>query len=182
MPTLYLVRHGRAAADWESDLDPGLDSSGREQAQAAAATLAPLGPLHLIVSPMARTRETAAPLAEAWRIAPVVEPRVSEIPSPALDLNARGRWLRELAGRNWSELDPDLRAWRADVLAALNEATEDTVVVTHFIAINVAAGAATGNDRVVGFSPDYCSVTILRTTANGLELVRHGAQGQTRVL
>ncbi|MFL6623822.1 MAG: histidine phosphatase family protein [Sulfurifustis sp.] len=182
MPTLYLVRHGRAAANWESDLDPGLDPSGHEQARAAAATLAPLGPLRLLVSPMARTRETAAPLAEAWRIAPIIEPRVSEIPSTALDLKARGRWLREIALRNWADLDPRLRTWRANVLTALNEATEDVVVVTHYIAINVAAGAATGNDRVVSFNPDYCSVTILRTTGKGLELVQHGAQGQTRVL
>jgi broad specificity phosphatase PhoE len=43
MPTLYLVRHGRAAARYDEDHDPGLDDIGRRQAQAAADRLAPLG-------------------------------------------------------------------------------------------------------------------------------------------
>ena len=86
MPLLYLVRHGRAAASWDADTDPGLDAGGHAQAQAAAEALASLGPLGLVVSPMARTRETAAPFARAWRVEPRIEPRVSEIPSPTTDL------------------------------------------------------------------------------------------------
>ena len=37
MTRLYLVRHGRAAAGWDTDPDPGLDEIGRGQAQAVAA-------------------------------------------------------------------------------------------------------------------------------------------------
>ena len=182
MPTLYLVRHGRAAAGWDSDVDPGLDDLGREQAQRAAATLAPLGPLDLLASPMARARETAAPLALSWRREPRVESRVSEIPSPIADLGARGRWLRDIVARNWAELDAPLQRWRADLLAALATLTSDTVVVTHYIAINVAVGAATSDDRVVNFRPDHCSITMLQNTGGQLTLVQHGAEGATRVL
>ncbi len=182
MPTLYLVRHGRAAAGWDADTDPGLDATGHAQAQTLAESLAPSGPLDLIASPMARTRQTAAPLARTWGLEPRIEPRVSEIQAPMADLTARGRWLRELGARAWPELDEPLRRWRADVLAALLETQRDTVVVTHFIAINVAMGAAIGDERVVGFSPDYCSVTILRRVGDRLTLVQAGAQGATRVL
>jgi broad specificity phosphatase PhoE len=182
MPTLYLVRHGRAAASWDSDTDPGLDALGREQAALVAQSLAAFGPLDLIVSPMARTRETAAPLAQAWGLDPRIEPRVSEIPAPMTDLKARGRWLREIGARTWPELDEPLRRWRAEVLAALTAAERDTVVVTHYIAINVAAGAATGDERVVSFAPDYCSVTILRRLGDRLTLVQSGAEATTRVL
>ena len=182
MPTLYLVRHGRAAAGWDSDLDPGLDDLGREQAQRAAATLAPLGPLDLLASPMARARETAAPLALSWRREPRVDARVSEIPSPIADLGARGRWLRDIVARNWAELDAPLQRWRADVLAALATLTSDTVVVTHYIVINVAVGAATANDRVVSFRPDNCSVTTLHHDGGRLELIELGSEGETRVL
>lgn len=182
MSTLYLVRHGRAAASWDSDADPGLDALGREQAQRAAAALAPLGPLSLLVSPMARTRATAAPLAAAWKVEPRLEPRVSEIPSPVKDLKARGHWLREIAGRRWRELDEPLRRWRADMLGALTELESDAVIVTHYVAISLAVGAAVNDDRVVSFGPDYCSVTILRTTADRLALVQLGAQAATKVL
>jgi broad specificity phosphatase PhoE len=182
MPTLSLVRHGRAAAAWDGGHDPGLDDLGRAQARDMARLLAPLGPMMTIVSPMARTCETAAPLAAAWGAEPRIEPRVGEIPSPTPDLKARGQWLREVAGRVWPELDQPLRDWRARVLAALAEVANDTVVVTHYIAINAAAGAATGDDRVVNFRPDYCSITVLRHTGNALALVRRGNEGATRVL
>ena len=36
MPRLTLVRHGRAAAGWGDDLDPGLDDLGRAQAESVA--------------------------------------------------------------------------------------------------------------------------------------------------
>ena len=179
MATLYLVRHGRAAAGWDSDLDPGLDALGQEQARSLVQRLAPA---ELIVSPMARTRETALPLAAAWQVEPRIEPRVSEIASPVSGLERRGKWLREIAVRDWPQLDEPLQQWRGQVLAALAELERDTVVVTHYIAINVAVGAAAGDDRVVNFRPDHCSVTVLRSTGGKLELVRRGAEAATRVL
>jgi broad specificity phosphatase PhoE len=182
MPILYLVRHGRASAGWDADADPGLDPEGRAQAQAVAEKLAPLGPLPLVVSPLARTRETAAALARTWNVEPRIEPRVGEIPSPMQDLKERGQWLRVIATRRWPGLEDTLAQWRADAIAALTALATDTVVVTHFIVINVALGAATGDDRVVHFSPDYCSVTRLRVEDGKLVLVERGAEGRTRVL
>lgn len=182
MPVLYLVRHGRAAAGWDSDPDPGLDETGHEQARAMAESVAALGPLDLAVSPMRRTRETAAPLETLWGVEARVEPRISEIVSPTDDLRARGRWLRDIASRPWVELDGTLRQWRDDVLSVLLETETDTVFVTHFIAINAAVGAATGKDRVVHFRPDHCSVTVLGHDGAGLSLQRLGAEAHTRVL
>jgi broad specificity phosphatase PhoE len=182
MPTLYLVRHGRAAAGWDSELDPGLDALGREQAQSLVRELARLAPMDLIVSPLARTRETAAPLAAAWQVEPRIEPRVGEVPSPVSGLKERGEWLREVARRTWPEMDETLRRWRAQVLAALAELTSDAVVVTHYIAINAAVGAATGDDRVVNFQPGYCSITALQSGVGSLTLIRRGAEAATRVL
>lgn len=182
MPTLYLVRHGRAAAGWDTDPDPGLDELGRAQAHAVADTLAARGPLDLIVSPMMRTRETAAPLAYAWGIVPRIEPRVSEIPAPGVDLAARGRWLRKVAARRWTELDEALRSWRDDVLDALAQTTRAAVIVTHYIAINAAVGAATADDRVVSFGPAHCSVTVLRNNEGRLRLICRGEEADSHVL
>src|ERR1700694_1163169 len=118
MSRIYLVRHGRAAADWGAHVDPGLDDVGRAQAEAMAGELAPQGPLPLIASPLRRTRETAAALERRWRIAARIEPRVGEIPSPVEDLAGRGDWLRGIMQRRWPELEEPLQRWGAAVIEA----------------------------------------------------------------
>ena len=82
MTRLYLVRHGRASAGWDTDPDPGLDEIGVRQAKQAAARLSAHGPLPIITSPLLRCRQTAAELARLWHVEPRVEPAVGEIPSP----------------------------------------------------------------------------------------------------
>src|SRR5438105_1047082 len=119
MSRIYLVRHGRAAADWGSHVDPGLDEVGRAQAEAMSERLAANGPLPLIASPLRRTRETAAALERRWETRARIEPRVGEIPSPVEDLAARAEWLRGIMACRWPELDPSLRCWRDAVIEAL---------------------------------------------------------------
>ena len=175
MVKLYLVRHGRAEAGFGEAMDPGLDALGREQAQAVAATLAPLGPLNIVSSPLKRARETAAPLAGSWNRAPVIEPAVAEIPSPkGMTLEERIVWLRNLMGGSWRDVPRDLAQWREHCIATAAALAQDTVVFSHYVAINVLAGAAMGDDRVVAFSPDNCSVTVLETNGTTLTLVEKG--------
>ena len=182
MARLYLVRHGKAAAGWDADTDPGLDDLGREQAERIAAALAPLGRLTLISSPLRRARETAAPLERRWSTIARIEPRIAEIPSPVEDLAARSAWLSSVMQQPWAALDPALQAWRQRLLDALAGIREDTVLATHFIAINVAFGQATGDDRVVCFRPENASCTVIETEGGALRLIEAGAEGAGRVL
>lgn len=179
MARLLLIRHGKAAAGWDQDLDPGLDALGREQAEAMAAALAARGPLPILVSPMRRTRETAAPLERVWSPA-LVEPAVSEVPSPATDLAQRRAWLTALMGRRW-RVDDDLAGWRGALLSRLCAIREDTAIVSHHIALNVAVGAATGDERVICFHPDHCSVTELETDGRTLRLLALGREAATEI-
>ena len=79
---LLLVRHARPAVPWDSHPDSGLDATGRAQADALATDLG-AGPARpLVVSPLRRTRETAAPLAALWGVEPDVRSAVGEIPAP----------------------------------------------------------------------------------------------------
>jgi hypothetical protein len=48
---------------------------------------------------------------------------------------------------------------------------EDAVVVSHFVAINVAVGRAIGDDRVVCVRPGSGSRTVLDTAGGALRLV-----------
>jgi broad specificity phosphatase PhoE len=178
---LYLVRHGRAAAGYDADEDPGLDEVGRGQAEAMADALNPIGPLPVVVSPLRRTRETAAALERAWGVMAAVDPAVGEIPSPVADLSARGVWLRSVLESTWSDLHEDQQSWRERVQGRLLSFATDTVVVTHFVAINVAVGMANGDDRVVCCMPDNCSITIVDVDGDALGLVELGVQAQTVV-
>ena len=179
MPRLYLVRHGKAAAGFGESMDPGLDEKGQSQAEAAAARLAPLGPLPILTSPLKRTRETAAPLAALWKQTPAVEEAVAEIPSPkGMTLEGRVAWLRKLMAGSWRDAAYDLAAWRESLVATLAAIETDTVIFSHYVAINVAAGAALGDDRVVVFSPDNCSVTVFDVSDNGLQLVEKGHEAE----
>lgn len=179
---LRLVRHGRAAGTFAEVHDPGLDPVGLEQALGLAERLAPLGPLPLVASPLRRTRETAAPLERVWGRIARIEPAVAEIPSGAMGLTERGEWLRRIMAGDWDQVEPGLRTWRESVVAALLALGEDTVVVTHYIAINVAVGHAVGSDRVNLFSPDHCSVTVLDVEDGRLRLVARGDEAVTRAL
>jgi broad specificity phosphatase PhoE len=131
MPRLYMVRHGRAAAGFGESTDPGLDAVGKAQAEEAAAHLRSLGPLAILTSPLARARETAAPLAEVWSREPVIEPAIAEIPSPTEDLPARVEWLRQFMAGSWRGVTPSLAGWRESAIAALLSRREDTVIFSH---------------------------------------------------
>ncbi len=174
MPRLYMVRHGRATAGFGESMDPGLDEHGKSQAEKTAARLRPLGPLAILSSPLARTRETAAPLARLWGREPAIEPAVAEIPSPTDNLLERVAWLRQFMAGSWSNAPPRLAAWRESAISALLSQRENTVIFSHYVAINVAVGFAQCDDRVIVFSPENCSVTIVDVEGGKLRLIEKG--------
>ncbi len=93
MVQLIFVRHGQPewVRDGRSSNDPPLTELGRLQAEAAAAHLAASATpsTELVVSPLRRAIETAAPIAEALGLTPTVEP-----------------WLAEIAGPEWWDGSP----------------------------------------------------------------------------
>jgi broad specificity phosphatase PhoE len=179
---VILVRHGEASAAWGDDPDPGLSELGARQAVAVADALAGTGPLAVVTSPLRRCRQTAAPLAARWGVEPVVDPAVAEIPSPpGVDVAQRPTWLLSLADGTWGDADPTTRRWRDDVVDALVARPVDTVVFSHFVAINVAVGAATGDDRVFVARLANCSRTVLDVVGGRLHLVELGEVADSRI-
>jgi broad specificity phosphatase PhoE len=190
MPRIFLVRHAKPAAAWGDDPDPGLDALGATQATAVGQHLAKaIAQAPVYTSPLRRCRETAQPLCELWQCAGTVLPSVAEIPSPPLDAAARREWLTAGMRGTWRDLHDrappgaiDYLQWRRSVIDALLTTRHDCVIYSHYIAINVAVGAAQGRDDVLRFRPDHASVTILDATARGLQLVELGREAQTDVL
>lgn len=182
MTRLYLVRHGRATGGWDVDPDPGLDELGQQQALAVAERLAPLGPLAVLSSPMRRCQETSAPLAGRWGASITIEPAVTEIPSPdGYALNERIEWLRNAMAGEWAALGPYYTAFRDSIAERLVRCPVDTVVFSHYIAINAAIGTAIGDDRLVIRALDNCSVTVLDVVDGRLEFVEGGHEADTLI-
>lgn len=147
-----------------------------------ADTIAPLGPLQLVASPLQRCRETAAVLGDRWGASARIEPRMAEIPSPeGVPMGKRIDWLRQAMAGTWTSLGPRYTDFRDGVAGFLTSLTTDTVITSHFVAINAAIGAATNNDAVVIRSLDNCSITVLDVTDGVLALVQTGHEADTLI-
>jgi broad specificity phosphatase PhoE len=189
MKRLYLIRHGRPASTWGGgDADPGLDETGRGQAEAARDWLLALPPgerpERVVSSPQRRCRETALPTAEALGVQIVVDPTVGEIPTPAALAEAeRAGWLRSAFQGTWGEIEGDLDylAWRTAIVESLLQ-RGSTAVFSHYVAINAVVSALAGDDRVMVFRPDHTSITVLETNGEALNLVMRGREAATGVL
>ncbi len=172
--TIYLVRHGRAAAGVE-ELDPGLDAVGHSQAEHAAQALSGLTIERLVCSPLRRTRETAAPIAAALGLDVEIREEVSEVFEPTLSAKNRRAMLGAFLSGLWSEQAEALVRWRDRVVETLiGLGTAHTVVVSHFVAISAAIGASTGDDRISPCALANASITTMEVHDGHLVLRRPG--------
>lgn len=186
---VYLVRHGRAAAGWDTDPDPGLDETGRRQAADTAQQLSTLPPMAVVSSPLRRCRETASFLMTHWRITDLpIADEVREIPSPpGIPMNERVEWLRRAMAGSWGDLGSPYVEFRDSVVSFVATRPVDTVIFSHFIAINAVVGSCLGDDRLVIDSLDNASVTVVDTSprsgdaAGRLQLVERGREADTLI-
>lgn len=178
MTFVHLVRHGRAAAGWDDDPDPDLDQLGRRQADELAASFGRRGPFQLVTSPLLRCRRTADPLARVWGVEPVIEPDVAEIPSPeGVPMGERVPWLRRAIEGTWADLGPRYLDYRDRVVRRVSTCPVDTVIVSHFVAINAVIGACLDDARVVVRRLDNCSVTCVRLGHDGSRVTLEPVEG-----
>jgi broad specificity phosphatase PhoE len=181
MPRLYLIRH---ALPKSRGLDPPLDPKGRRQAEAMAEGFDEVSPLPIHTSPLMRCRLTAAALAARWESVPRILAPLREVPSPEGSPAVRAAFLKALVQDCWTPLrgrDPALRSWYNELIEAVSSVEEDTVLVSHYVAINVLVGRATGVDQVEVFRPAHASVTVLEAEGGQFSVLRLGAEAKTQL-
>ena len=178
---IYLVRHGEAAAGWGTHPDPGLSEAGQQQAAAVAEWLAGQDICEALSSPMQRCRDTASAFGEQTGLSIAIEPAVTEIPTPG-EITDWIAWLRGLMSGTWETTPALIQDWRTNLLGKISSLPDQTVVFTHFIAINAIVGALSQRSEVTVFRPYYCSVTTLFNGPGGLKLIEQGEEAASRVL
>jgi broad specificity phosphatase PhoE len=176
MATIYLVRHGEAAAHWTEEIDAELSSAGSEQAAAVARALGPRGPFAIISSPLRRARASAVPLEALWQMPARVEHAIAEIPTQGVALAERQSWLVGLAERGWQSADVASQGWRRGVIDFVTSLETNAVIFTHFVAINALVGAALERDDVYLFRPANASVTVIENDGGRLRLIERGEE------
>ena len=162
-----------------SPADPGLAERGVEQAHRVAEALRHDKVDALDSSPSRRAVETAAPLAAALGLEPVLEPGIAEfdaaepsyVPVEELRANNDPRWLRLVAGDLYNAgIDPV--AFRSRVVEAVERIAGlhtggRAVLVSHSGSINAYAGHVLGEERAIWFAPAYCSLSRIAISRNG---------------
>jgi hypothetical protein len=131
-------------------------------------------------------------LAATWGAPATILEAVGEVPAPPVSLSERQAWLRKATAGTWAEMkrdapagSPDFDAWRKALLGALLGMTRDSVIFSHYIAINAVVGAAQRDDRVICFRPDHASVTTIEVASGAIavrELGRQTGEGGTTIL
>jgi probable phosphoglycerate mutase len=181
---LLLIRHAEpvriASGEVAGPADPGLTERGVAQAQRLAAWLA-VEPIDVIVtSPLRRARETAAPLADALGIEPVIDTGVSEydadsdeyIPIEELRAAKDDRWFATIEGR-WDDAGgANPLEFQAAVVPALDAIATGhpgrrVAVVCHGGVINVYLAHVLGIERPLFFHPEYTSTSRVLVSRDG---------------
>ncbi len=183
---IALVRHGRASAGWDTAVDPGLDDLGRDQADVAAKKLDQIfagQQVEIVSSPLLRCQQTAKSFADL-RTTPVrICAEVAEIPSPSgVEMSSRVDWLRAAMQGTWADLGGEYVEFRDLVIKFVRSRETNTVIFSHFVAINAVIGALVGDDRVVIRSLDNCSITLLDRDADcNLSIAQSGHEADTLI-
>ena len=183
---IALVRHGRASAGWDTALDPEIDELGRSQASDAAVKLDQIfvgQQIEIISSPLLRCQQTAEAFAKLRGGEIRIADQVAEIPSPVgIEMRDRVDWLRVAMQGTWADLGDDYVAFRNRCVDFVRGLSSNTVVFSHFIAINAVVGALLDDDRLVIRKLDNCSITLLeRDSAGNLRIAQSGHEADTLI-
>ena len=136
MTDFLFIRHGETPWNrehrFQGQADPPLTDWGRQQAARLGARLAGERVDALISSDLLRARQTAEPLAQAWKMTPVLRPRLREqafgdlegLAVPTIQARYPELWTRWLEQRGDFALPgggESLRSFHARVLADVQE-------------------------------------------------------------
>jgi probable phosphoglycerate mutase len=195
---VILVRHGASAAavpgepfeELEGQSDPPLAPEGERQARLVADRLAGSGERFagLFVTPLKRTSQTAAPLAELTGLEPVVVPELREVglgewEGGELRIRAAERdplFFEVIASERWDTIPGAEPAdeFAARVSVGLRRVVDAVgpgsvaVAVVHGGVIGEIARTATSSRPFAFVHADNCSVSRLVVFGDGRQLVR----------
>ena len=168
---LLIIRHGLPVRidDAGGPADPELSEEGHAQARRLAEWLRHESIDAVFTSPMRRARQTAAPLAEAFGLSPIVDDELAEfdrgqhfyVPIEELKAARDPRYEQLMKGEYMDEVDP--YTFREVVTVAVERVIEShrggtVAIVCHGGVINAYASHVLSLDFPLFFQPTYTSI------------------------
>lgn len=181
---LWLIRHALPVRieNAAGAADPGLSAEGAAQAERLAEWLHHEHLDAIWSSPLRRARETAAPLARAIGLEPVIDEDLAEFDRhadsyvPIEELKAEGdpRW-RELVDGSWAADDRG-RDFGERLIEAMDRVITahpggDVAVVCHGGVINVYLAHVLGLAEPMFFHPDYTGISRVIASRSGVRSI-----------
>jgi probable phosphoglycerate mutase len=198
---ILLVRHGASQAAvegqpfelLEGQADPPLSPEGELQAQRVAAFLAGEPLRALFITPLCRTAQTAAPIAAATGLEPIVVPDLREVHLGELDGGAfrialhdgnpiipevfeQERWDVIPGAERMEDLAERVRAGIEWIVANV-PASSTVAAVVHGGVIGDVCRQATGSSNFAFVRADNCSITRLIVFPDGRWWIRSFNEG-----
>lgn len=177
---LLIIRHGLPVRidDADGPADPELSELGHEQARRMAEWLRREPIKAVYTSPMRRAQQTAAPLAAALGVEPVIDDEVAEfdraqhfyIPIEELKASGDPRYQALMRGESMEEVDPF--TFRDVVTVAVERIIESNpggtvAIVCHGGVINAYASHVLKLDFPLFFQPTYTSINRFLASSAG---------------
>jgi len=181
---LLLIRHALPIRVEGADgpADPPLSAAGHRQSRALAEWLVPERLDALYVSPLARARETAVPVATLQDLDALVEEGIAEFDKdadsyvPMEELKAAGdpRWQEIVDGGYFGDVSPEeFQATVVDAVERIIGAHPGgrVAAVCHGGVINAYLAHVLGIDELLFFEPGYTSISRLEASRRGHRMV-----------
>ncbi len=183
---LLLIRHALPirVEGGAGPADPPLSEVGHRQSASLVRWLEPETIDALVVSPMARARDTAEPLSAHRGLEAVVHEGVAEfdrdadsyVPMEELKASGDPRWQEIVDGGYFGDGDLTPEQFQSTVVAAVEEviaanAGGTAAIVCHGGVINAYVAHVLGIDDLLFFEPGYTSINRIRASRRGHRMI-----------
>ena len=178
---LLLVRHGEAAESWGNHPDPDLSELGIKQSALLVNNeiLKLLDSYSFVSSPKLRAKMTAEPLIMKFNKELLINDVYSEIPSNDIDKSQKKARLTDLMNTEIRDLPDFVVNWRDNIIKDSLNVSQNTIIFTHFMVINVLVSSLLKKNALMYFHPNYVSITKITLENKKVKSISLGDEKKT---
>ena len=157
---IIFIRHAEAASSWENHSDPVLSDLGITQSKNLIHhnELQKLNNYNFVSSPKLRAIQTSEYLSKKFNKELVIDSTFIEIPSDNIHLSKKREWFKELIKTKKDDLPDNIKKWKDDILIKTKSFSQNTIIFTHFMVMNLLVSEFKSKDTLLCFYPDNTSI------------------------
>tara|TARA_B100000989_G_scaffold60287_1_gene41342 strand:+ start:170 stop:733 length:564 start_codon:yes stop_codon:yes gene_type:complete len=157
---IIFIRHAEAAISWEKHSDPVLSDLGITQSKNLIHhnDLQKLNNYDFVSSPKLRAIQTSEYLTKKFNKELLIDNTFIEIPSDNIHLSKKKEWFNKLIKTKKDDLPDNIKKWRDDILTKTKSFSQNTIIFTHFMVMNLLVSEFKSKDTLMCFYPENTSI------------------------